>query len=168
MSVTAHADNLEGKLGVPLEKVFERVLIAAEEKKFEKVKNALKLLDPIAQEVNQELGINIKAQLEEAVNAGERDQIIHRTQQFVFFTIKILLSGCHQYAADRSHMAPLIREAYALYLVLDYYVQKKDFLTAQDMKLAFRQANMTVGVKAEEFKSVCSGIKGTLEHFFIP
>ena len=162
----AYAGDVQNEMLAPPADVFERMLIAAEKGEYEKINKALKLLEPLATQVNQVFSVDIKKELEKAIAAKERETTISVIQRFICLSIKTNLTNCFEGVADRYQITPRIRGAYSEYLVLDYYVRKKDFTASQVLKNLFRNANSMAGVKPQELKTVCQKIKSDLQQLF--
>ncbi len=162
---TCSAD-IHDAVKVDVSKVFERMLMAVEKNKYEKITNAMQLLSPLTSEINQIYGVDINADLNKGIIEGNKTYVVRIIQQFIVYSIESHLSVCLDAVSNRQQMVPKIKKAYVEYLVLDPYVRAIDFEVSKKLKMFFRAVNNMVGVNSEEFQTSRDAIKVVLRAIF--
>ena len=165
---TADAQDVYQDIAVSVPKVFERMLKSSQKEDYIKIQNTFFLLEPLFSHIGQSFDIDIKGEINQAIKEKNRNKVINRTQQLVCLSIYLLFMQADQYADNRKIMASRIKEAFSEYLVLDYFIQNIDFNLSRNMKQTFRHANMSVGVRPQEFKKDCRKIQRNLNRMFFP
>lgn len=167
-SLAGSVEDPRETIPVPTVEVFERLLFSAETGQLDpdRVRKALDLLQPLIVSLNQRYGTQMDQELLGTLERKDADGTVKAIQQLVVLSIRSLLTEGAALARDRAGAAPKVKAAYVEYLVLDYYVRKIDFETSKILKQHFRTANVTAGVKPEEFAITCQEIQAVLQRLF--
>lgn len=162
------AEDPREAIPVPTAEIFERLLLSAETGQLDpdRVRKSLDLLQPLIVYLNQRYGTQIDQELLGTLERKDAGGAVKAIQQLVMLSVQSLLTDGCALAHDRSGAAPKVKTAYVEYLVLDYYVRKIDFETSKTLKQHFRTANVTAGVKPEEFAATCQEIQAILQRLF--
>lgn len=164
---TASADDVQRETtALPTAKVLERMLISAEAGQFDKVSKALSLLEPHVEQLNQAFDLRMDEEIKKAIEARSSGNLVAVIQRLIFFSIHTQLANSCLSHVERSELTKRIREAYAEYLVLDYYVRQVDFEASKALKNSFRRLNAVAGLDGLECSRTVHHIESLLLRFW--
>lgn len=146
-----------------VDKVFERMLMAAEEGDMDQISKAVVLLEDLNQQIESTMGVDIKENITRLISNQNTEKITAAVQQSIYHAITYLMQDCFYNIDDKNEIKARIKNAYKLYLLLDYYLRRVDFEAAKVLKNKFRLSNSMVGVNPDGLGQSCIEIKKQLK-----
>ena len=160
------AEDFRKTESVSSSKVFEQMLLWAEDEDYEKVKKGMSLLEPVFVRVDQILTINMRETLENALVSKENQSTVETLQCLICLSIESLLKEVESPSTDLVETKRKIKQAFAEYIVLDSYVKRINFEESKSLQKYFRLMNATAENRMEQFYTSCQEIGMTLGRLF--
>lgn len=149
-----------------VDKIFERMLMAADNGDVDKLTKAVGLLDDLSNEIKTTIGVDLKQHLSRIQDNDNAEKTKLTIQQSVYFSIEYLMDHCFHGIHDQEEVKGRIKNAYKLYLVLDFYIRKDNFETSKQLKQNFRMSNSVAGSNPNQLDKFCQEIKKNLKRLF--
>ena len=149
-------------IGLPPSEIFEKMIVYAQEKDFEKLGKTLQIIKPITQTLGNKYSKNPDEAIRTAIDKKDREKAILSVQRLVTLDLQDLLSIAVGSVRESSEKAPTkFKTAYLDYLLISPYVQVKNFSADQKIKNTFRKA-VTTSAKEDELKEMTEDIQKEL------
>ncbi len=149
-------------IGLPPSEIFEKMIVYAQEKDFEKLSKALQLIKPITQALATKFSKNPEEEIQDAIKQKNGEKAVLSIQRLVTLDLRDLLSIALGSIRESSEKATTkFKTAYLDYLLISPYVQVKSFSGDQKIKNIFRRA-VTSFASEEELKQMIQEIEKEL------
>ena len=137
-SPVASASDVRQEMTNPPHTVLQRMFESAEEGDFESVMSGLDMLAPLSRHIQETLGVDVAAPIEDSITAGDSGEVVRRLQRYVVSSITSLL---HDSVALDTNQAGVVEKLRFLMLekaVLDPYIARRDVRASTQLTLLIR------------------------------
>lgn len=148
-----------------VDKIFERMLLAVEKGQLDKLPKTINLLHDLAQNIDSVTGANMEEDLQNLTLTNDTKKIQTGIQRTIFYSIEYLMYQCMKTVFDKNEKTARIKNAYTLYLLLDYYIKEIDFEKSKLLRNDFRMYNALASSNSGDVTKICSEIKKELKDF---
>lgn len=119
------ADHARQNLSVQPQKLYPKMIEAAEQGDWEKLNNALKILKPLSDEIREKTKTDIDKELRNAINNKQKDIVREKVLNYIGFAIKSLLFIAQRESSPISKKG-MVKQAFTEFVVLEPYFKKVD------------------------------------------
>ena len=123
LSANLFADGARNSLSVAPQKVYPKMIEAIEAQDWEKLNNALKILQPLSQEIDKTLKVNITVELRQAIADRNSELAEKKVIEFIVGGVRslLILSGKEDTPELRKEM---FRQAFTEFVTIEPYLKK--------------------------------------------
>jgi len=133
----AFADGARNNLSVAPQKVYPKMIEAVKAQDWNKLNNALKILQPLSEEIDNTLRVNLTVELKQAIADRNSDLAEAKVLEFIVGGIRslLILSGREDTPELRKEM---FRQAFTEFVAIEPYLKKLNVMQTELIMENFR------------------------------
>jgi hypothetical protein len=133
----ASADGARNNLSVAPQKVYPIMLEAVKAQDWDKLSNALKILQPLSEEIDNTLRTNLTVELRQAIVDHNSNLAEEKVLEFIVGGVRslLILSAREDTPELRKEM---FRQAFTEFVVIEPYLKKRNVIQAESIMNDFR------------------------------
>lgn len=133
----AFADGARNNLSVAPQKVYPKMIEAVKAQDWNKLNNALKILQPLSEEIDNTLRVNLTVELKQAIADRNSDLAETKVLEFIVGGIRslLILSGREDTPELRKEM---FRQAFTEFVAIEPYLKKLNVMQTELIMENFR------------------------------
>jgi hypothetical protein len=142
------ADGARNQLSVAPQKVYPKMIEAVESQDWEKLSNALKLLQPLSEEIDRTLQASLTTELKQAIADKNAEAAKKKVLEFIIGGIRslLILSGKEDTPDIRKEM---FRQAFTEYITVEPFLKKIDSTSSEKIMSDFKKSYNSIQDKQQ-------------------
>ncbi len=133
------ADGARNELSVAPQKVYPKMIEAVKAQDWEKLSNALKILQPLSKEIDNTLNVNVTTELKQAISDRNADLAEKKVIEFIVGGVRslLILSAKEDTQEMRKEM---FRQAFTEFITIEPFLKKIDAASTEQIMEDFRNS----------------------------
>jgi hypothetical protein len=148
LTVNLFADGARNSLSVAPQKVYPKMIEAIETQDWEKLNNALKILQPLSQEIDKTLKMNITVELKQAIADRNSALIEQKVMEFIVGGVRslLILSAKEDTPLMRKEM---FRQAFTEFVTIEPFLKRINASITQQVMADFKGSYNSIQDKSQ-------------------
>ena len=137
VSVSFADTGARNSLSVAPQKVYPKMIEAVKAEDWTKLNNALKILEPLSEEIDNTLRLKITTELKQAIADRDQEKAEKKVMEFIVGGVRslLILSGKEDTPEMRKEM---FRQAFTEFVTIEQYLKKLDASKTEQIMTNFR------------------------------
>lgn len=148
LTANLFADGARNSLSVAPQKVYPKMIEAIETQDWEKLNNALKILQPLSQEIDNTLKVNLTVELKQAIADRNSQLIEQKVIEFIVGGVRslLILSAKEDTPEMRKEM---FRQAFTEFVTIEPFLKRINASITQQVMSDFKGSYNSINDKSQ-------------------